>query len=458
MLLSATLSKPCSGICEILGKDYEKIKIRAENSAEGFSYFVEMFTKTQVFHLHFTEEQAFDFIEQNAGKTFKNCIQRTNTEEITILANKKGKITRLVKKINNYDKGPANKTKDDSKDGAQNVSKNGSLGAPVPQNILIDKSTSQNHISAIPGLNLVQGSAKKKNYILQEGKTVPFLVLLGIMNSDGKVIAQKYDKFRQINRFLEFIDDTVNALAPQNKIDMPQNACTAKDALIQEQPFRILDFGCGKSYLTFAVHYYLTEIRKIPCKIEGLDLKEDVINYCNQITQKLGLQGLIFRTGNIADYSENQAPDIVITLHACDTATDFALEYAVSHNARAILSVPCCQHQINTQITGNKNLLQQKDGLFTPLLKYGLLRERFSALLTDALRGEWLEQNGYKVQMLEFIDMENTPKNILIRAVKKDSRNKCENDRATGKNDSTKGTPKIIDELKISPEIWGNLS
>ncbi len=451
-----------------MGKDYEKIKIRAENSANGFSYFVEMFTKTQVFHQHFTEEQALDFIEQHAGKSFKNCTERTDKEEITILANKKGKITRLVKSIKNEAKSSQTINKDDKNrtnkqhDNYSRDSNKEPDVASVSQNILIEKSPAQNHVNSIPGLNLVQGSAKKKNYILQEVKTVPFLVLLGIMTAEGKVISSKYDKFRQINRFLEFIDDTVNALHPEKDESSFENQnCKRKQNELSQKdeqklafpPLRVLDFGCGKSYLTFAVHYYLTEIRKIPCQIEGLDLKEDVINYCNQITEKLGIQGLTFRTGNIADYSQSDSPDIVITLHACDTATDFALEYAVSHNARAILSVPCCQHQINTQITENKELLSQKDGLFTPLLKHGLLRERFSALLTDALRGEWLEEQGYKVQMLEFIDVESTPKNLLIRAVKRDSRIKCENDSAMSIEDTA---PKIIEELKIKPELWKN--
>ncbi|MCR4734130.1 MAG: SAM-dependent methyltransferase [Treponema sp.] len=458
MLLSATLSKPSTEVEKKLGRNYQKIKIRAENSAEGFSYFVEMFTKTQVFHQHFSEKEALEFIENNVGTSFKNCSERTDSEEITILTNKKGKITRLVKKISTSDNNSSSSKKNDSKD----TYKNNLQDFPESHNILIDEDLSKNPKNSIPGLNLVQGSAKKKNYILQEGKPVPFLVLLGIMTAEGKVISSKYDKFRQINRFLEFIDDTVNALetcrnnessSENQKCKDKQKEESSKNPQKLEQALRILDFGCGKSYLTFAVHYYLTEIRKIPCQIEGLDLKEDVINYCNQIRQKLGLEGLVFRTGNIADYSQSESPDIVITLHACDTATDFALEYAVSHNARAILSVPCCQHQINTQITENKELLSQKDGVFSPLLKHGLLRERFSALLTDALRGEWLEQQGYKVQMLEFIEMENTPKNILIRAIKKDSRIKCENDSAMSIEDTA---PKIIEELKIKPELWKN--
>lgn len=372
MILSATLSKPAQNVEELLGKPYIKIKISYENSSSGASYFVQQFTKTQVFHSHLKEEELNDFLSQHAGKTFKNCVQKTESEEITILANKKGKITTLRKKI--------------------------------------------------ASTNIVQ---KKKNYILEEGTPVPFLVLLGIMTDDGKVIKARYDKFRQINRFLEFINDTVKELS-------------AIRTFSSDAPLKIIDFGCGKSYLTFAVHYFLTEIKHIECSIEGLDLKQEVIEYCNNITQKLGLKNLVFHTGDIANYSKTQDPDLIITLHACDTATDFALEYAVEKKALAILSVPCCQHQINTQLQENK---VTQNELLQPLLKYGLIREKFSSLLTDGLRGMWLEEQGYKVQMLEFIDEEHTPKNLLIKAIKK-------NNKAKG------STPCIIKELNISPEIW----
>jgi len=385
MILSVTLSKPNSNVEAELGKPYEKIKIKYENSSKGAGYYMEMFTQKQVFHQHLTEQELTEFLNKHTGTTFKNCVKRTETEEITVLTNKKGKITTLTKKL------------------------------AVTQN-------SQN-----PKLNILP--AKKKNYLLEEGKPVPFLVLLGIMNGDGKVINSKYDKFRQINRFLEFIDDIITALT-KNK--------TA------EEPVRVADFGCGKSYLTFAVHYYLTEIKKIPCKIEGLDLKEDVINYCNEITKKLGLENLIFHTGNIADYSGKENPDLIITLHACDTATDYALKYAVERNAKAILSVPCCQHQINQQLNQNSDISE----IFAPLLKWGIIQEKFSSLVTDALRGEWLEQQGYKVQMLEFIDIEHTPKNILIRAVRNEN------------NSSTKNSNKeikLMSELNINPEIFKSL-
>ena len=388
MIISVTLSKPTSEVVKKLGKEYQKIKIKAVNAADGASYAAEMFTKTQVFHRKFSESELEDFLKANSGITFKNVVTRTDTEEITLLTNKKGKTTELRKKLTS----PGVST--------------GSTTSPL---------------KILP--------AKKKNYLLPEGRPVPFLVLLGIMNDEGKVISSRYDKFRQINRFLEFIDDILPEFA---------------DKTAAEQPLRIADFGCGKSYLTFAVHYFLTEIRHIPCEIEGLDLKEEVITYCNEMAKKLGLQNMIFHTGNIADYSGKYNPDIVITLHACDTATDYALKYAVERGARAILSVPCCQHQINTQLQKqDKATASEIPPEFTPLLKWGIIREKFSSLVTDALRGEWLEQQNYKVQMLEFIDMEHTPKNILIRAVKK----------STGK-DTTNKIPALAAALKVMPEIF----
>jgi SAM-dependent methyltransferase len=253
------------------------------------------------------------------------------------------------------------------------------------------------------------------------------------MTAEGKVVASRYSKFRQINRFLEFVNDVLPYVVNEG------------------QPVRVADFGCGKSYLTFAVHYFLTEIKHVACQIEGLDLKQDVIDYCNDITARLGLEGLHFSVGDISAYKGDAAPDLVMTLHACDTATDFALEYAVGRGAKAILSVPCCQHQINTQLQANrKGKIKQDDNALEPILKYGLLREKFSSLLTDALRGEWLEQQGYRVQMLEFIDEEHTPKNILIRAVKKSAATES----VEGPSKIASHKPKIITELNIKPEIW----
>ena len=405
MILSVTLSKPAGNIEEKLGRDYLKIKIRAVNTADGASYAAEMFTKTQVFHQKFSESQLDDFLKANSGITFKNVVTRTDSEEITLLTNKKGKTTELRKKLT-------------------------SLVVECEQSERIE--TSGQKTMKAGGFGTAFGLLNhRKNYLLPEGTPVPFLVLLGIMNDEGKVISSRYDKFRQINRFLEFIDDILPEFSDKQETG---------------QPIRIADFGCGKSYLTFAVHYFLTEIRHINCEIEGLDLKEEVISYCNNMAGKLGLKGLIFHTGNIADYSGAHSPDIVITLHACDTATDYALKYAVERGARAILSVPCCQHQINTQLqTRGKagGATGEVPPEFEALLKWGIIREKFSSLVTDALRGEWLEQQGYKVQMLEFIDMEHTPKNILIRAIKKN-----------GSTPNGTATPELIASLGIKPEIF----
>lgn len=313
-------------------------------------------------------EETQDFIDKNAGKTFKNCVERTESEEITVLANKKGEITRLVRRI-------------DSKP-AQLLETQG-RSAPM-QRILSGNS-----------LN------RRKNYLIEEGKPVPFLVRLGIMTAEGKVISSKYDKFRQINRFLETIKDVVTEIHDSGK------------------ELNIVDFGSGKSYLTFAVQYYLTTVLGLKCRISGLDLKKEVIEYCSRLASGLGLENLSFAVGDIAKFSGDKEPDIVITLHACDTATDYALEYAIRHGAKAILSVPCCQHEINSQL---KKTSVDIFSPLEPLVRYGLIKERFSALATDALRGEFLENAGYNVQMLEFIDDEGTPKNLMIKAVRAQQR------------------------------------
>lgn len=232
---------------------------------------------------------------------------------------------------------------------------------------------------------------RKKNYILDPEKKVEFLVDLGVQTKEGKIVNSKYDKFKQINRFLEFIEDI-----------LPQ--------LPKDRTVTILDFGCGKSYLTFAMYHYLRELKGYSVNIIGLDLKEDVIAHCSQLAQKYGYEGLAFKVGDIAGYEELNAVDMVVTLHACDTATDYALDKAINWGAKVILSVPCCQHELNKQIENEQ---------LSSIFKYGLIKERMAALFTDALRAEILESRGYQVQLLEFIDMEHTPKNILIRAVKK---------------------------------------
>ena len=247
-----------------------------------------------------------------------------------------------------------------------------------------------------------------KNYILKEGEPIPFLVRLGVTNKDGTVLSKRYDKFRQINRFVEFIKDIIPTVIKLREEE--------KRPLSKEEPLKIIDFGCGKSYLTFAVHYYLSCIETIPCKIIGLDLKEDVIKTCNALAQELNAENLKFIRGNIETFNiEENRPDIIITLHACDTATDYALFNAIKAGTKAILSVPCCQHEINKELD---NITFSEDSPFASITRYGLIKERFSALATDAIRAELLEESGYNVQIIEFIDMEHTPKNLLIRAVK----------------------------------------
>ena len=232
---------------------------------------------------------------------------------------------------------------------------------------------------------------RKKRYLLEEGTPVEFLCDLGVMTREGRIVHAKYDKFRQINRFLEFIDDI-----------LPQ--------LPGEREITILDFGCGKSYLTFAMYYYFRQLKNRDVRIIGLDLKEDVIKTCNELSVRYGFEKLKFYQGDIASFTGETDVDMVVTLHACDTATDYALAKAVGWNAKVILSVPCCQHELNRQIRCSE---------MAPVMDYGILKERMAALLTDGLRAKLLEHAGYETQILEFIDMEHTPKNLLIRAVKK---------------------------------------
>ena len=323
-----------------------KVKMRPLEKKGELYFQFESFTKTQAFHENLTSEAAGEraalYMED-----FRQMQIETVKEDITILVSKKGKVTVQRKK---------------KKEEAQKAD---------------------------------LSHDRKKRYILEEGIPVPFLRDLGVMTEDGKVIRSKTDKFRQINRFLEFIEDI-----------LPQ--------LDRGRELTILDFGCGKSYLTFAMYYYLHELKKYDIRIIGLDLKKDVIRHCSSLAEKYGYEKLAFLEGDIADYDGVDQVDMVVTLHACDTATDFALAKAISWNAKVILSVPCCQHELNGQM---------KNEILAPVMDYGLLKERFAALATDGLRAKYLEREGYETQVLEFIDMEHTPKNILLRAVKTGRRN-----------------------------------
>ena len=359
-LLSATFSSPMKTLDNI---EFEKIRIKLTNP-EKLEFSTESYKNPQVFHKLLTGEKIKNFFKDDFLSLYKNVTIETTEATLTILTNKKGEKKLLKKKRTSSP--------------VQNLTK-------VPHN-------------------------KTKNYILKEGIPVPFLVELGVMTKEGKIHNQKYDKFRQINRFLEFVDDILPEIL---------KTVSSKEEG-QTRPLEISDFGCGKSYLTFALYHYLVILKGLKANIKGLDLKKDVINHCNDLAKKCGYKNLIFSTGDIAEYRDSKKDsleplDLVITLHACDTATDYALAYAVEHKAKSILSVPCCQHEINSQLKKQNSM-----EILNPLLKHGIIKERFSALVTDVLRVEALESVGYKTQLLEFIDMENTPKNLMIRGVLKD--------------------------------------
>ena len=320
--------------------DTVKIKVRPIKKKDEILFQFEEFRNNQAFHKNMDADAAVAYLESQMNK-FKQMQMETRQMRYQVMISKKGKMT-IQKK---HQAGEA-------------------------------KAVDMSH-------------NRSKHYILEEGTKIPFLQDLGVMTRNGDLVKSKFDKFRQINRFLEFIEDI-----------LPQ--------LPRDREITILDFGCGKSYLTFAMYYYLRELQKYEIRIIGLDLKTEVIKHCNQLAEKYGYEKLKFLEGNIADYTGADEVDMVVTLHACNTATDFALAKAIGWKAKVILSVPCCQHELNEQM---------ENEILSPIFSYGLIKERMAALFTDALRAEYLKREGYDTQILEFIDMEHTPKNILIRAV-----------------------------------------
>lgn len=327
-VIKLTASKPASGVT------YRKIT--ATETDKG--YFIEQFTEKQAFHKNITKDGLGEYLTDIATDFLQFNIWTADTEHI-VLVSKKGKVSYKRKRT---------------------------------ETAVVKKEHN-----------------RKKQYLIEEGTVVPPLVDMGIFTPEGKVVRPMYDKFRQINRFLELINDEI------------------KNRNYKE--INIIDFGCGKSYLTFVVYYYLTEIVGIKANITGLDLKADVIENCNKAAKRYGYTGLEFKIGDINGYKCTVKPDMVITLHACDTATDFALYNAIEWGADLIFSVPCCQHELNSQMQSDK---------LSILTRYGIIKERTAALMTDAIRANILWYKGYNTQLLEFVDMSHTPKNILIRAVK----------------------------------------
>ncbi len=352
-----------------------KIKIRPILLKQELQYQVTEYRGTKVFHSNYTKDKLLDRLPEWFGGLFKQVEIKCLTKQTNILISKKGVATVKTKQTTNQ---------------------------------------------VVPMIKINEHD-RKKQYILAEGTPILFMQDLGIMSADGKIIKAKYDKYKQINRYLEFIED----ILPNLKKDKTIN---------------IIDFGCGKSYLTFAMYYYLHELMGYDIKITGLDLKEDVINKCNELSKRYGYDKLQFLHGDIADYEEENEVDMVVTLHACDTATDYALYKAYRWGAKVILSVPCCQHEINRQISCDT---------LNSFLKYGLIKERMSALITDSLRANILETLGYKVQILEFIDMEHTPKNILLRAVRKTKKQSLEKE-----EQARKELKESIEDLHVTQTLY----
>lgn len=351
---------------------YRKIVIEKKESY----YQASAYTEKQVFHENIQPEALAKYLCDTTVGVYGQVNAWDGTNEHMLLVSKKGKVTYRMKRAGNE----------------------GDTG---------DKHSSHN---------------RKKQYLLEEGRSIAPLIDMGIFTPEGKIVKSMYDKYRQINRFLEIIDDSIREYSGER--------------------LNIIDFGCGKSYLTFILYYYFTEIKKREVRIVGLDLKEDVIRKCNGAAEKYGYHGLRFELGDINGYHADFPVDMVVTLHACDTATDFALFNAIQWRAKMIFSVPCCQHELNRQI-------QSED--FSLMTRYGIIKERFSALATDAIRGNLLEYCGYKTQLLEFIDFAHTPKNILIRATAKNIVP------ASVKRNYLREVVQMMEEFHFKPTLYGLL-
>ncbi|WP_300279095.1 class I SAM-dependent methyltransferase [Peptacetobacter sp.] len=322
--------------------DYKKININLKEIKDREFYQIEKFTDKQVFHENIEKEELENHIIEFLKEDFKQLDAWSEDAVFNIKISKKGKV-------------------------------------------FFGRKNAKKSIMA----KQVKTHNKEKEYIIKEGMNVPALIDLGVFTKEGKVVKSKYDKYKQINKFIELIDHEIR----KNEY----------------KELTILDFGCGKSYLTFVLYYYFVEIKKINVKMIGLDLKEDVIKKCNEIAKRYNYENLHFELGDINGYKYNNKVDMVITLHACDTATDYALYNAIKWNTKMIFSVPCCQHELNEQMK-SENL--------SILTNYGIIQERIAALMTDSIRANLLESLGYKTNLLEFIDIAHSPKNILIRAVK----------------------------------------
>lgn len=353
-LFKETFSERLKQVILSNSKDKEKVskvKIRPVLLKDKLVFQESAYIGTKVFHENYPATEIIDKTAEYMQNVFKQAEIETMDFKAVVLVSKKGKIT-------------------------------------VKKHMLKEK-------DATP---VIMEHNRKKQYVLDASRPIEFLVDLGVQDKEGKINKSRYDKFKQINRYLEFVRDILPHLDSDRQI-------------------RIIDFGCGKSYLTFALYYYLREMLGYNLSVVGLDLKEDVIVKCNALSKKYGYDNLKFIRGDIATYEDTQDVDMVVSLHACDTATDFALLKAIGWNAKVIFAVPCCQHEVNRQLQSE---------LLSPALKYGLIKERMAALLTDAIRANLLEEMGYETDVLEFIDMEHTPKNILIRGVKRNKMKKAE--------------------------------